>query len=66
MDAGFVEIVGLFLVIAGCGLIVGAASLISVTLAVLTGGAFLALAGVLTVYAAARMEAKPEPKRPTP
>lgn len=66
MDAGFAEIVGLFLVVVGCCAIVGAASLISLALAVLTAGVFLVLAGTLTVYVAARVGARAEPKRPTP
>lgn len=67
MHAGIVEIVGLFLVVTGCGVIVGAAALVSVALAVLAAGAFLVLAGVIAVYVAARLESKPETKvRPTP
>lgn len=58
MKFGIVEIVGLFLIVCGCGLVVGAASLVSTALAVLAAGAFTILGGVLAVYVAAQLEAK--------
>lgn len=59
MNAGIAEILGLFLVVIGCGTIVAAASLISTALAVLAAGCFLVLGGVLVVYVAAVMARKP-------
>lgn len=60
MHVGIIEIVGLFLVVIGCGTIVGAAALVSTALAVLTAGAFIVLAGVIAVYVALTLErAKP-------
>lgn len=56
MTAGLVEIVGLFLVVVGCGTIVGAASLVSVALAVLAAGVFLIAFGVVAVYVATALE----------
>lgn len=53
MNAGIAEILGLFLVVIGCGTIVAAASLVSTALAVLAAGLFLMLGGVLVVYVAA-------------
>lgn len=53
MNAGIAEILGLFLVIVGCGTIVAAASLVATALAVLAAGLFLVLGGVLAVYVAA-------------
>ncbi len=53
---GVLEILGLFLAVAGAGTIVGAASLVSLALAVLVAGFFLLLAGVLVVYVAATLE----------
>jgi membrane protein implicated in regulation of membrane protease activity len=65
VNAGIAEIVGLFLVIVGCGTIVAAASLVSTALAVLAAGLFLVLGGALAVYAAAVLErqAKATPPR---
>lgn len=60
MTAGLVEIVGLFLVVIGCGTIVAAASLVSVALAVLAAGVFLIAFGVVAVYVASTLE-KPVP-----
>ena len=60
MNAGIAEILGLFLVIIGCGTVVAAASMISVALAVLTAGSLLVLGGVLVVYVAAVMGRKSE------
>lgn len=56
MKYGVLEILGLFLAVAGAGAIVGAAALVSVPLAVLVTGAFLLLAGVLGVFVAASLE----------
>ena len=56
MNHGIAEILGLFLVVVGCGTIVAAASLVSVALAVLAAGLFLVLGGVLAVYVAAVLE----------
>lgn len=53
MNAGIAEILGIFLIVVGCGVVVGAASLISVALAVLTAGVLIVLGGVLVVYVAA-------------
>lgn len=57
MQHGIAEIVGLFLIVIGCGVIVGAASLVSVALAVLAAGVFLILGGVIAVYVANRLSA---------
>lgn len=64
MNAGIAEILGMFLVVIGCGTVVAAASMISVALAVLTAGALLVLGGVLVVYVAAVMGRKPEGRTP--
>lgn len=64
MNAGIAEIVGLFLVIVGCGTVVAAASLVSVALAVLAAGCFLLLGGVLVVYVAATLDRKPPGGKP--
>jgi hypothetical protein len=62
MKFGILEIIGLFLLVVGCGAIVGAASLVSLALAVLTAGVFLAFAGTLVVYVAVTLEkAAPKP-----
>lgn len=58
MRYGIAELVGLFLVVVGCGVIVGAAALVSVALAVLAAGVFLVLAGILAVYVASALETK--------
>jgi len=58
MNAGLLEIVGLFLVVVGCGFVVGAAALVSVPLAVLAAGVFVVLGGIVAVYVAAQLEAK--------
>lgn len=62
MKFGILEIVGLFLIVIGCGSVVGAASLVSIALAVLTAGVFLMFAGVLVVYVAATLSKVPPPK----
>lgn len=65
MRAGVIEIVGLFVIIAGCCTLVGAAALVSTALAVAVAGAFLLLAGVLAVYVANRLDAAaPTPAEP--
>jgi hypothetical protein len=53
---GIIEMVGLFLVVVGCGLIVGAAALVSVALAWLAAGLFLVLGGSVAVYVAVALE----------
>lgn len=58
MNAGLLEIVGLFLVVVGCGFVVGAAALISLPLAVLAAGVFVILGGIVAVYVAAQLEVK--------
>jgi membrane protein implicated in regulation of membrane protease activity len=52
MQTGIAEIVGIFLLVVGCGAVVGAAALVSTALAVLAAGVFLILGGVLAVYIA--------------
>lgn len=52
MRNGIIEIVGLFLVVVGCGAITAAAAMVSVALGVLAAGAFTVLAGALAVYVA--------------
>lgn len=59
MNAGIIEIIGLFLVMVGAGTIVAAASLVSTALAVLTAGAFAVLAGLIAVYVALQLERTP-------
>lgn len=56
MQTGIAEILGLFLVIAGCSGFVGAAALVSVALAVAVAAAFLLLSGVLVLYIAYSIE----------
>lgn len=56
MKYGILEIIGLFVVVVGCGTIVGAASLVSIALAVLVAGVFLVLLGLVGVYAATWLE----------
>ncbi len=58
MQAGIVEIVGLFLVIVGAAGVVGAASLVSTALAVVVCAALFILAGVLLVYVAQSLARK--------
>lgn len=56
MNTGIAEILGLFLIVIGCGTIVAAASLVSTALAVLAAGCFLLLGGVLVAYVATVLE----------
>lgn len=56
MKYNLLEILGVFLAVAGAGTVVGAAALVSTALAVLVAGVFLLLAGVLTVVVAAGLE----------
>lgn len=63
IKTGITEIVGIFLLIVGCGAVVGAAALVSTALAVLAAGVFLILGGVLAVYIANAVEAKSKPVR---
>ncbi len=62
MTADLVEIVGLFLVVVGCGVVVGAAALVSVPLAILAAGAFVTLGGIIAVYVGNAMPEKPKAK----
>lgn len=56
MRAGIIEIVGLFLVIVGmCG-VVGAASMVSIPLAVVAASAFILLGGIIAVFVAVQLE----------
>jgi hypothetical protein len=66
MQTGIAEILGLFLVIAGCCGFVGAAALVSVAFAVAVAAAFLLLAGILLVYVAAQMDRARKPAAPAP
>jgi hypothetical protein len=60
MTANIAEISGLFLILVGFGLVVGAAALVSVALAWLAAGLFCVFGGVLVVYVAnARTQVKP-------
>ncbi len=54
------ELLGVFIIVVGCGTIVGAASMVSVALAVLAAGVFLVAGGIVAVYVAAALE--PQPK----
>jgi len=56
MRAGILEIIGLFLVIVGCGTIVGAAALVSTALATLAAGIFVVLGGTVALYVAVTLE----------
>ena len=56
MRFGILELVGLFLVVVGSGVVVGAAALVSTALAVLTAGVFTILGGILAVYVAVTLE----------
>lgn len=62
MKFGILEIIGLFLVVVGCGTVVGAASLVSLALAVLAAGVFLVLGGIMVVYVAATLDEQAAPK----
>lgn len=64
MQSGIIEIVGLFVIVVGCGFVVGAATLVSTVLAVLAVGLFLILAGVIAVYVAVSLEKKPKAGTP--
>lgn len=56
MRAGIIEIVGLFLIVAGAAGVIGAASLVSVALAVVVASAFVLLGGIIAVYVAVQLE----------
>lgn len=56
MNAGILEIVGLFLAVVGCAALVAAAALVSTALAVAVAGAFTVLGGVIAVYVALQLE----------
>lgn len=64
MKFGLVEILGVFVLIVGCGTIVGAAALISTPLAVLAAGIFLVAFGAVAVYVAAALESAKPPAKP--
>jgi hypothetical protein len=55
MRAGILEIVGIFVIVVGCGGAVAAAAMVSVALAVLAAALLLILAGVLAVYISAAL-----------
>ena len=61
MTAGLVEIVGMFLIVVGCGVIVGAAALVSIPLAVAAAGVFVILGGIIAVYIAQHIPEKAKP-----
>lgn len=63
MHFGLIEIAGVFLVVVGCGTIVGAAALVSTALAVLAAGVFLVLFGIVAVYVAATLEQAQKPAK---
>ena len=56
MRFGILELVGLFLVVVGCGTTVAAASMVAVAFGVLVAGVFLLFGGALVVYVAATLE----------
>lgn len=58
MRFGLFEILGVFLVVVGCGTVVAAASFVSTGLAVLAAGAFLITGGIVVVYLVAALEAE--------
>lgn len=64
MSFGIAEIVGCFLVLAGCCVLVGAASMVAAALGVAVAGGLLVLGGVLVVYVASALERRG--KRATP
>lgn len=66
MAFGIAEIVGLFLILAGVSLIVGACALVSTALAVAVAGGCVLLGGVLLVYVASALEARSKPRGPRP
>jgi membrane protein implicated in regulation of membrane protease activity len=53
---GIIELVGLFAIVVGMAMIVGAAALVSLPLAWLVAGAFTLIGGTLAVYTAAALE----------
>lgn len=54
-----VELLGVLVLVLGAGFIVAAAALVSVALACLAAGVFLIVGGIVAVYAAAVLDAKP-------
>lgn len=56
MNAGIAEILGIFLIVAGCCGLVGAAALVSTALGVGVAGGLLVLGGVLVVYVASLVD----------
>jgi hypothetical protein len=65
MTAELVEVTGIFCLLVAAGLIVGAASMVSVALAVLASGVFLLFIGVVLVLIAQRLPAPVPPEEPT-
>lgn len=59
LKTGIAEIVGIFLLLVGCGTVVAAASLVSTALAVLAAGLFTILGGVITIYVANAVATRP-------
>lgn len=68
MRSGILEIVGMFLVIAGACFLVAASARVSTTLALAVAGGFIMLAGALTAYVAAVLgeQGKARPARGEP
>jgi hypothetical protein len=66
MQTGIAEILGLFLVVAGCCGFVGAAALVSVALAVAVAASFMLLGGILLVYVAAQIDRARRAAAPKP
>lgn len=56
MRFGILELVGLFLVVIGCGTVTAAASMVAVALGVLSAGVFLLFGGAVVVFVAVSLE----------
>ena len=61
-----VEILGVLVLVLGAGFVVAAAALVSPALACLAAGVFLITGGIVAVYAAAVLDAKPDAKAQAP
>ena len=66
MTLQIAELTGVFVIIIGCGVIVGAAAMVSVALAVLVSGVLLVFAGILAVYVANQLAARAKAEAKTP
>lgn len=65
MRNALTEILGVFGLFVGAGLVVAAASFVSVALAVLVCGVFVIVGSVVAIYVAAVLDSKPKaPERP--